>query len=357
MNPFKFGTIVEDDFFTDRVKELEEVLYKLDSENHLVLISPRRFGKSSLINKAITRLDRPTITIDMMKVLSVDDLSSQIVKSICSLFPIEKIKQLLSHFRVAPRLSYNPVNDSWDVSFFQYDEDKFIALEDAMSLIEKVSKTDKRMIVVFDEFQEVCDIDKTLPKQLRSIIQRQKGINYIFMGSQESMMTDIFEKKKSPFYHFGQRMNLQKIPYNDFYSYVIERLPSVPESESCTKEDITQGILSFTSLHPYYTQQLASVVYDKMTYESKYDGVVEYAISVLVQEHALDYERFWGTFNRTDRRVLTILAEGRKLVSDKTTAQSTLFSSLKKLVRFGYVNKTDRYELEDPFFGRWITKG
>lgn len=357
MNPFKFGTIVEDDFFTDRVKELEEVLYKLDSENHLVLISPRRFGISSLVNKAVSRLERPSITIDMMKVLNVDDLSSQIVKAICSLFPIEKIKQLLSQFRVAPRLSYNPVNDSWDVSFLQYDENRFIALEDAMSLIEKVSKTDKRMIVLFDEFQEVCDIDKTLPKQLRSIIQRQKGINYIFMGSQESMMTDIFEKKKSPFYHFGQRMNLKKIPYDDFYSYVADRLPSVPESESCSKDDITQEILSFTSLHPYYTQQLASVVYDKMTYESKYDGVVEYAISSLIQEHALDYERFWGTFNRTDRRVLTILAEGKKLVSDKTTAQSTLFSSLKKLVRLGYVNKTDRYELEDPFFGRWIMKG
>ncbi|MCQ2174931.1 MAG: ATP-binding protein [Bacteroidales bacterium] len=357
INPFKFGTIVEDDFFTDRVKELEEVLHKLDSENHLVLISPRRFGKSSLINKAITRLGRPSITIDMMKVLSVNDLSSKIVKSICSLFPIEKIKQLLSQFRIAPRLSYNPVSDSWDVSFLQHDEDKFIALEDAMSLIEKVSKKDKRMIVVFDEFQEVCDIDKTLPKQLRSIIQRQKGINYIFMGSQESMMTDIFEKKKSPFYHFGQRMNLKKIPYNDFYSYVANRLPSVPESEFCSKDDITQGILSFTSQHPYYTQQLASVVYEKMTYESKYDGVVEYAISSLILEHALDYERFWGTFNRTDRRVLTILAEGKKLVSDKTTAQSTLFSSLKKLVRLGYVNKTDRYELEDPFFGRWITEG
>ena len=122
MNPFKFGAIVEDEFFTDRVKELAEVLYKLDSENHLVLISPRKFGKSSLINKAITRLERPSITIDMMKVLNVDDLSSQIVKAICSLFPIEKIKQLLSQFRVAPRLSYNPVNDSWDVSFFQYDD-------------------------------------------------------------------------------------------------------------------------------------------------------------------------------------------------------------------------------------------
>ena len=94
MNPFKFGTIVEDDFFTDRVKELEEVLHKLDSENHLVLISPRRFGKSSLINKAITRLGRPSITIDMMKVLSVDDLSSQIVKAICSVKPIRFMQSL-----------------------------------------------------------------------------------------------------------------------------------------------------------------------------------------------------------------------------------------------------------------------
>ena len=68
MNPFKFGTIVEDEFFTDRVNELEQIKQMLDSENRLVLISPRRFGKSSLVAKALQQIGRPSITIDFMKV-------------------------------------------------------------------------------------------------------------------------------------------------------------------------------------------------------------------------------------------------------------------------------------------------
>ena len=352
-NPFKFGTIVEEEYFTDRVQEVAYIKQFVQSANHLVLISPRRFGKSSVVAKALKGCHRKSITVNMQQATSVSDLSAKLLKEFFKVHPMEKVRHLISHFRVFPSVSLNPVTGTTDISF-QPGADGVVCLEDVFSLMENVHTDSDRLIVVLDEFQEIREMGANLDKQLRSIMQRHKHINYILLGSQESMMTDIFEKKKSPFYHFGQRMNLKKIPYDDFYSYIVERLPSVPESESCSKEDITQGILSFTSLHPYYTQQLASVVYEKMTYESKYDNVVEYAITALIQEHALDYERFWGTFNRTDRRVLTILAEGKKLVSDKTTAQSTLFSSLKKLVRFGYVNKTDRYELEDPFFGRWI---
>jgi len=63
MNPFKFGTIVQGEFFTNRIEELEHVKQMLDSENHLMLISPRRFGKSSLITKVLMQTGRPSITI------------------------------------------------------------------------------------------------------------------------------------------------------------------------------------------------------------------------------------------------------------------------------------------------------
>ena len=83
-----------------------------------------------------------------------------------------------------------------------------------MALLEKSTNNKKRLIVVFDEFQEIQSIQKGFDKQLRSIMQQQKGLNYILLGSQESMMEEIFEKKKSPFYHFGQLIRLQKIPYD-----------------------------------------------------------------------------------------------------------------------------------------------
>lgn len=219
-NPFKFGTIVEDEFFTVRVNELEQIKQMLDSENHLVLISPRRFGKSSLVAKALQQIGRPSITIDFMKILNVEDLAAQILRHVFQIHKFEKVKHFLKHFRIVPTLSYNPMTDGMDVSFVPSAGNSSAMQEDTLELLEKESSAKDRLIVVFDEFQEVNSIDKTLAKQLRAIMQRQNGLNYIFTGSQESMMEEIFEKKKSPFFHFGERMNLKKIPYDDFYRYV-----------------------------------------------------------------------------------------------------------------------------------------
>lgn len=356
MNPFKFGTIVENDFFTDRKEELEEVKQKLDSENHLVLISPRRFGKSSLVNKALKQIGRPSITIDFMKVLSVSDLASHIMRGVFRLYKMEKVKHYLLQFRVVPTVSYNPLTDSWDVAFQPSASQTPIILEDAMGLLEKVSTQEKRLIVVFDEFQEVNDIDKNLAKQLRAIMQRQKGLNYIFLGSQESMMNDIFEKKKSPFYHFGQRMNLSKVPYDDFFKYIVDRLPDIPEDSGNIKETIANEILTFTNIHPYYTQQLSSEVYNSIIYNNVYEDVVEISIKKLVQEHDLDYERLWLTMNRMDRRVILALSENKSPIENRQIAQTTIYSAIKRLQKMGYIIKTSKYELEDPFFGRWVSQ-
>lgn len=352
MNPFKFGTIVKDAFFTDRVEELKQVVQMLDSENHLVLISPRRFGKSSLIDKALTTIGRPSIVIDMMKVTSVEDLAAQILKGVFRLYKMEKVKHFMSHFRIAPTVSYNPMTDGWDISFMPATDQTIVPLEDAMALLEKVSASGERMIVVFDEFQEADEIDAKLTRILRAIMQRQHGLNYVFMGSQESMMEEIFEKKKSPFYHFGQRLTLRKIPYADFHRYIIERLPA-----DCSEaEEIADEILRFTNVHPYYTQQLSAAVYNMMTYNGITENVVSLAIRQQVQEHDLDYERLWLTLKRTDRQVLTSLANNQNPLSNRKVATSTTFSALKRLVRQGYLIKTENYEIEDPFFRQWIAK-
>ena len=103
MNPFKFGTIVEGDFFTDRVEETAVLLQKLDSENHIVLISPRRFGKNSLMQKVLSQVDRPQIRIDLQYVMSVDDLAAQLLKAIFKIYPMEKVRHAMTHFRIATR--------------------------------------------------------------------------------------------------------------------------------------------------------------------------------------------------------------------------------------------------------------
>ena len=349
-NPFKFGTLVDDEFFTDRVSELETIQRMLDSENHLVLISPRRFGKSSLVAKAVKASGRPSISLNLQNMLSIEDLASKILRGLFRLYPLERIKHLMTHFRIVPTISTNPITNGIDVSF-QPVMNGIVLLEDAMALLEKVSTEDKKLIIVFDEFQEIMNIHKGLDKQLRSIMQEQQHLNYILLGSQESMMTEIFERKKSPFYHFGKLMYLNKIPYEDFRTYVSERLP-LKKKESLNT--IVDEILSFTSLHPYYTQQLSAQVWEIMTYDKHFDNVVDEAISAIVQTHDLDFERLWLSFNRTDRFIMQSLSNNKNPLQNRQMATSTTFSAIKRLMKSGYVIRVIDYEVEDPFFKEWI---
>ena len=157
MNPFKFGVLVDDEFFTDRINELKEVLWTLNSENHLILISPRRFGKSSLVAKAIKESGRPCISLNMQNILSVEDFASKLLRELFRIYPMERIKHLMTHFRIIPTVSTNPITNGIDVSF-QPVMNSIILLEDAMALIEKVSTEEKRLVVVFDEFvPEECE--------------------------------------------------------------------------------------------------------------------------------------------------------------------------------------------------------
>jgi len=352
-NPFKFGTVVDGEFFTDRTEELKYVHQVLNSENHLVLISPRRFGKTSLVHKAALETGRPMLFLNLEAVTDKRDFALALLKRLFKLFPMERIKHLMKNFRFVPTLSMTPTGDSIDVSFVPQ-VDNNVVLEDVMSLMDRVSNDDKRLIVVLDEFQEVNEIEKKMDRQLRAIMQLQSNINYVLLGSQESMMREIFEHKKSPFYHFGTVMSLGKIPYADFASYISQRLSRLGNVDI---NAITDNILKFTDCHPYYTQKLAFHVWNLMEEGCTDNDIVERAISDSNEIHDMDYERLWMTMNKTDKKVIRFIS---KNTSSPMTSQeigipsSTVFSSLKRLTRNGYVIKSDRYQIDDPFFAKWI---
>ena len=350
-NPFKFGTIVEAGYFTDRVNEVAYIEQFIKSANHLVMISPRRFGKSSLVAKAVKESGRKSITLNLQSVTSVSDLSAKLLREFFKVHPMERIRHLIAHFRIVPMISTNPVTGAMDVSF-QSGAPEEVLLEDVLNLLERAHSEKDRLIVVLDEFQEIKDISSGLDRQLRSIMQEHKHINYILLGSQESMMTDIFENKKSPFYHFGELMRLGKLPRQDFYDYLVERLSAV-FPESC--KVLADRILNFTECHPYYSQQLAANVWQIGVLQPKSEDVLQAAVDHIVVSHALDYERIWMGFKRTNRWILQRLASGKSL-QDGEHRTSTIYSALKRLQKDGYAIYSDHYELEDPFFKQWILR-
>lgn len=356
-NPFKFGSIVEGPYFTNRADEVEKVRSVLSSENHIIIISPRRYGKTSLIYKVLKEFQRPSIMLDLQLITTPEDFASQLLKRIYRVYPFEKIKQFVKHFRVIPTISINPLTNEIDVSF-KPSTSAFTSLEDVLNLMYKFSSARKRLIIIFDEFQEVKRIGKGLDRHLRSIMQRHKNINYVFLGSQESLIRDIFEKKKSSFYHFGYLFSLGKISRSDFCSYLTTRFKKISKDYT----SIVDSILEITNSHPYYTQQLAFTVWEILEKDSSAKVPVESGIKELIIYHDVDYERLWNTINRTDMKILIGMSSGDISPLSAgftqrfdTGASSTVFSGLKRLMQNGYIVKLESgYEIDDPFFKMWI---
>jgi AAA+ ATPase superfamily predicted ATPase len=354
-NPFKFGPIVSDDYFTNRHVEYEKLSQIMESSNHIIMIAPRRFGKTSLVNKVVSHTNRPVLWLDLQLLTNTGDFAAQLLKQLFKKYPFEKVKYMVGHFRIVPTLSVNPVTNNVEVGF-QPHVDSFVHLEDVLNLIEKLGEEKTRPIVVFDEFQELLSLDKSLDKRLRSIIQFHKNVNYVFLGSVETMMKQIFENKKSPFYHFGQLITLDKIPYSDFYDFLQNRFAVVTEKAP----ELAEKILEFTHCHPYYTQQLAFHIWVSLEQAGYSENIVNKTIEDIILLHDNDFERLWSHFNNTDKKVLIELAfEQKNLLSapvlyKNTIASSTIFSALKRLTEKGILIKTEKHEIDDPFFTNWI---
>ena len=352
-NPFKYGSIVSGDYFTDRREETAEISQFINSPNHLILISPRRFGKTSLIRKVLSQTERHSIYVNVQNAGGPADLAILLLKAAYKLNRWEQFKTALTHFRFLPTLAVNPMTGGVDISFSATAASDAL-LEDAFALLEKLGTEKNRLIVVLDEFQDVLRLEANIDRRLRAIFQEQKNINYIFLGSQESLMTEIFEKIQSPFFHFGRLMHLSKLPHDEFLTYLKHGLhPVVDDDASSTA--IAEAVLKDTRCHPYYTQQLASEVWNLISRGSAPSTVlVTQAADNLVSCHDLDFDRLWDTLPQSQRKVLLLICQSLPFTNVPDFPATTLYSAAQKLVKAGILIKTPAFSVEDPFFHRWI---
>lgn len=359
-NPFKFGTFVDGEYFTNRVEEMEELTSIINSANHLVLIGPRRFGKTSLIRKITDVSGRPVVHLDAFMITSAQDLASQLVSRLFRLFPLERLNAYLREFSIVPTIKIDPVSGNTEISFTSGagSEDSVKTVEDAFNLVEKLSSDSARLIVVIDEFQDLLKLGKGLDKRLRSVIQHHKKANYVFTGSQESMMRDLFERKKSPFYHFAIVRFIERIPAEDFKAFLEDRFRAISDQSV----NISESILAVTESHPYYTQQLAWQTWEEIGRSAEHDRAVDEAVQKLVRMHDIDYDRVWANLITTDRKILLNMSEttlspmGSEFMRKAgLTTASTVKSALDRLINAGHViQEKGKYRIDDPFFSRWI---
>ncbi len=348
-NPFKFGTVVDGAFFTDRTGELPRIRQMLAGHNALVLISPRRYGKTSLVLKAVRETGRPAVFVNVQMAVSASALAGLLLKSFLALHPWERFKDALKSFRVKPTLAYNIETNGMEVSF-DASAGGGAALEDVLNLMDEKSDPHRRLIVVLDEFQETANLEPGTGKLLRAVMQLHKNINYLFLGSEESMMTAIFEDIHSPFFHFGALMRLSRIPYEDFFGFLDERLRPVRGTRA--GEDARE-ILELTKCHPFYTQQLAALFWDLCGRRGE-DATVQEAAEAIVRTLSASYLVLWSKLNRTNRHLLEVLSRGGKLQDIRSFPTSTVYSAAARMKKEGLLVRDEVFALEDPFFALWI---
>ena len=265
--PFIFGVATSGDNFTDRKKETERLSLNFRNGVNTILISPRRWGKTSLVQKVcrLTQSDKLKIVyLDIFSCRSdkefYDAFASAVLKQTSSKLEewLENVKLFLSRIRPKISMGTDPMTE-FSISFEMNPQSNDI--DEILQLPEKIAqKKGYKIVVCIDEFQQIAEFQdsKTFQKRLRSIWQLQKSVSYCLFGSKKHLMNELFEKKSLPFYKFGDTIYLPKIGTSDWVNYICDRFKVTGKHIS---KELAEKICQRVENHSSYVQQLAWLVW------------------------------------------------------------------------------------------------
>lgn len=265
--PFIFGKIATGDNFTDREEETRRLAANFKSCINTIIISPRRWGKSSLVYKAASiALDEDTglrvCYIDLFNILNVEEFYTAYAKALIQATS-SKLDEFIADAKkflatLTPKISINPISDlevslSFDMERLKMDPDEIL------NLPEKIAKEKGvRVCVCIDEFQKIAEWKDSefIQGKFRSNWQHHQNVGYCLYGSKRHMMMDIFTDSSKPFYRFGDLIFLKKIPRDKLESFIKDRFHA---SSKEIDDEAAMLIPTLVNNHPYYCQQLAQL--------------------------------------------------------------------------------------------------
>lgn len=260
---FVYGMSVEGENFTDRVQETKRL--KLDFENgiNVILVSPRRMGKSSIVKKVKSEITDPAIKVIFMDIYDCrseydfyNRFASVLMKETAT--KTEQIFENIKRFlvRLTPKIAFSPeplseISLSLGITPQNYQPEEILQLPELIAKEQGV-----HLIICIDEFQQIGEFSDslTIQKRLRGIWQHQRNVSYCLFGSKKHLMTKLFQNRKMPFYQFGEMMYLDKIPTADWVTFICSRFESQGKHIS---EALAQKICETVEGHSSYVQQLA----------------------------------------------------------------------------------------------------
>lgn len=260
---FLYGVSVDGANFTDRVKETKRLKMNFENGLNVILMSPRRMGKTSLVKRVAQVVDKELVQVvymDIYECRSEYDFYNKFAESLITQtastleLVLENVRKFLS--RVVSKVAINP-DPSMEYSFSLGITPKEYSPEEILSLPERMAEhIGKHIVVCIDEFQQVGEWPDSLiaQKRMRGVWQHQKHASYCLFGSRLHMMNKLFQNKRMPFYQFGEPNYLQPISPEDWTPFIQSKFE---KNGLRIDETFVHRICEVVGNQSSYVQQLA----------------------------------------------------------------------------------------------------
>lgn len=348
-NPFKFGMVVKGEDFCDRKREMEEIGRAVESKMSVTLLSPRRYGKTSLIVNLLDRLTGcKTVYLDLMAVTSLDAFLERYSSGI-----LEALGGIRKFITKLDRLIEVKGSVGIDVGSLKLKIDiDPKRVDDAETIIDLPSKFDEKFVIVLDEFQEISNITEIdLLSVLRKKFQFFENAVFIFSGSKKTVMTEIFSDPKRPFYRFSQLYELKNLDEEESKEFVMGKFE---RSGIRMTEEIFSKVYAMTKGQAYYLQALCHHLWFAVNGSGILsEKTLDEALERVIFSEKTAFETLWDELTPNQKKTLKTLSEGRSPYDFKISSGSVK-RALEALEKSDIVIKNGGYRIIDPIFEAWL---
>jgi uncharacterized protein len=371
-NPFRFGALARDESFTDRDDEVAELLSDARNGQDVVIFAPRRFGKTSLVDRVQQRLVRDRVLvgqINLMKAPTKEKLAEKLASTVYDDIagPLTRAKdfgaRIFRGLRIVPTMTVDPDTGSLSFGFAagHQPEDVDATLERLFELVAQVAaERGRSALLILDEFQEIIELDPQLPKLLRSVLQEQPEVAHFYLGSKRHMMERIFNDANEPFWRSAKQLELGPIAAEPFGAFIARRFEDTGRR---VERVVVDRILEITGGHPYATQELCYFVWEE-TPTRRVANAPRLAAGldrVLRSEHT-HFTLLWDGASANQKLVLQALARepGHPFAEDYRRRHalrpvSSTQKAVEALARDELVGRErGRAWIAEPFLAEWI---
>lgn len=376
-NPFVYGEVVPASAFVDRHAELTRLGEDLLAGQKVFLISPRRYGKSSLIRRALAGTERAgclTVEVTVSSYSSYLAFLEGYARAVLSAETrvsraLAWIREAIGATRTEVRLEAEPGGASAvAVAFPAVRSARDVArlAPEVFALPARLAEArGRRVVVALDEFQAIGGFNGgSVEEALRAAVQHQRQVGYVFAGSEPSLMEAMLGPRR-PFYKAGPVMRLEKIPADLFAAFIEQRFQKTGVKP---EPGLGHAVVDLAGELPYDVQRLAHEVWD----DARAAGLKKVGLETLhgtlhrlLAEHEVFFEATWQRLTLAQRGVLRalVLEDGRGLLSadarqrHRLGGASSVQAALGALVKQDVVTRDqERYAVVDSLMREWIAR-